>query len=190
VTLTYFFKVILLQAIFWEPFDLQSSYFAWGTKLVKSSMSFKVHHYRWPWPTFSRSFFSRLYLENRLTFQGPPWWVTLTYFFKVILLQAIFWEPFDLQSSYFAWGTRWGKSSMSIILGDLDLLYQGHSLAGYILRTVWPTGSIFSMGDQVRKLFKVHDEWPWPTFSRSLFSRLYLENRLTYRVHILHERPG
>jgi hypothetical protein len=193
---------IALQAISWEPFNPQSSYFAWRTRLGKSSRStimgdldllsqghsltsyilrtvwptefifcmgdqvrkvFKVHHDGWPWPTFSRSFSK----------------------------QAISWEPFDLQSSYFAWGTRLGKSPRWIMMGDLDLLSQGHPLTGYIWKTVWPTEFIFCMGDQVRKALKVHhDGWPWPTFSRSFFSSLYLDNHLTYGVHILHVGPG
>jgi hypothetical protein len=138
----------------------------------------KVHHDGWPWPTFSRSFFSRLYLGNHLTYRlhilhGEPgyqglqvasWWETLTYFLKGTLIQVISWEPLDLQSSYFAWGTKLPWSLRCSMMDDLDLLSQGHPLAGYSLRTVWPTEFIFCMED--------HDMWPWPTFSRSLFISL------------------
>jgi hypothetical protein len=51
-------------------------------------------------------------------------------------LQAISLEPFELKSSYFAWGIRLGWPSRSIMMGDLDLLSQGHSSAGYILGTI------------------------------------------------------
>jgi hypothetical protein len=166
---------------------------------------FKVHHDGWPWPTFSRSFFSRLYLGNHLTYRlhilhGEPgyqglqvasWWVTLTYFLKATLLQVISWEPLDLQSSYFVWGTKLPWSLRCSMMGDLDLLSQGHPSAGYSLRTIWPTDFIFCMGNQVTKVIKLHhDGWPWPTFSRPLFYRSYLENRWTYRAHIFHGGPS
>jgi hypothetical protein len=35
------------------------------------------------------------------------------------------------------------------MMGDLDLLSQGHSFTGHILRTIGPTELIFCMGDQV-----------------------------------------
>jgi hypothetical protein len=90
----------------------------------------------------------------------------------------------------FCMGDQVRKVFKTIMMGVLDLISQGHSLAGYILRTIWPTEFIFCREDQVRKVFKVHhDGWPWPNFSRSCFSRLYLRNRLTYRVHILHGGP-
>jgi hypothetical protein len=106
--------------------------------------------------------------------------------------QAVSWEPIDLQSSYFAWGTTLGRSLRSTMIGDLDLLSQGHSLAGNILRTVWPTKFIFHMGDQVRKLFKVHhDGWPWPTFQgHSLSGHILRTIRPTEFIFCMGDQVG
>jgi hypothetical protein len=114
-------KFYIQQAISWEPFGIQCSYFAWGTMVWGPSISIMMDD---------------LDIDLDLL---PGQGLCNTF-------QSISWEPFDPKSSYFAWGTMLGRPSRFIMIGDLDLLSQGHSLAGHILRTIWLTQFIFCMG--------------------------------------------
>ena len=130
--------------------------FIFGTGGPVGKLS-KSINFEWPWPNCSRS----------------------------NLLWLISGEPFELQPSYLAQGDRLASPTSPLIWSDLELIVQGQSIVGDILRTVWPTDFMFGRRRHAGEPFKsINLEWPWPNCSRSIYCRWYIENWLTYNLHI------